>query len=96
MPTWGQSQGGTLNDEQIRQLATLITEGASFVEDPDRTGWDLADEFAIHGDHEYHYTGYASAGITLTQADRRVVHHGLPEQHRPDRQGLAPRDRRAS
>jgi mono/diheme cytochrome c family protein/plastocyanin len=68
MPTWGQSQGGTLNDEQIRQLATLITEGAYVVEDPDRTGWDLADEFAIHGDHEYHYTGYASAGITLTQA----------------------------
>src|ERR1700694_5886172 len=27
MPTWGASQGGTLNDEQIRQLATLITEG---------------------------------------------------------------------
>src|SRR4051812_38320268 len=23
MPTWGQSQGGTLNDEQIRQLATF-------------------------------------------------------------------------
>lgn len=40
MPTWGQSQGGTLNDEQIRQLATLISEG---------TGWDLANEYAIDG-----------------------------------------------
>ena len=59
MPTWGQSQGGTLNDEQIRQLATMITEG---------TGWDLAEKFAIHGDEEHHYTGYASAGIKLTQA----------------------------
>ncbi len=59
MPTWSQSQGGTLNDEQIRQLATMITEG---------TAWDQAEEFAIHGDHEHHYTGYASAGIKLTRA----------------------------
>jgi mono/diheme cytochrome c family protein/plastocyanin len=58
MPTWGQAQGGTLNDEQVRQLATLITEG---------TGWDLASEFAIYGDHAFHYTGYASAGIKLLQ-----------------------------
>ncbi len=68
MPTWGQSQGGTLNDEQIRQLATLITEGSVIVKEPERTGWDLADEFAIHGDHEFHYTGYASAGIKLAQS----------------------------
>ncbi len=59
MPTWGQSQGGTLNDEQIRQLATMITEG---------TGWEMSKGFAIDGDHEFHYTGYASAGIKLTQA----------------------------
>jgi mono/diheme cytochrome c family protein/uncharacterized cupredoxin-like copper-binding protein len=32
MPTWGASQGGTLSDEQIRQLVVLITEGH----------WDLA------------------------------------------------------
>ena len=25
MPTWGQSQGGVLNDEQMRQLAIFIT-----------------------------------------------------------------------
>lgn len=59
MPTWGQSHGGTLNDEQIRQLATMITEG---------TGWEMSKEFAITGDHEFHYTGYASAGLKLTQA----------------------------
>ncbi len=58
MPTWGQSQGGTLNDEQIRQLATLITEG---------TGWDTVNEFAIHGDHHYHLSGYDSDGMKLTQ-----------------------------
>jgi mono/diheme cytochrome c family protein/uncharacterized cupredoxin-like copper-binding protein len=34
MPTWGASQGGTLNDEQIKQLAVLITEGR----------WDLVEE----------------------------------------------------
>ncbi|MEX0751029.1 MAG: c-type cytochrome [Dehalococcoidia bacterium] len=26
MPTWGQSQGGTLNEEQIKQLTTFITQ----------------------------------------------------------------------
>jgi len=28
MPTWGQSQGGPLSDEQIRQLMTVITTGS--------------------------------------------------------------------
>jgi plastocyanin len=37
----------------------MITEG---------TGWPAAREFAIAGDHKHHYTGYASAGVTLTQA----------------------------
>jgi mono/diheme cytochrome c family protein/plastocyanin len=63
MPTWGQSQGGALNDEQIRQLATLITEGTK----KEGTGWDQASEFAIHGDEKFHYPGYASAGIKLVQ-----------------------------
>ena len=58
MPTWGQSQGGSLNEEQIRQLATLITEG---------TGWEQVDEFAVRGNHRYHLTGYDSDHITLAQ-----------------------------
>jgi mono/diheme cytochrome c family protein/plastocyanin len=58
MPTWGQSQGGTLNPLQIQQLATMITEG---------TGWPIVQEFARYGDEAYHYTGYASAGLKLTQ-----------------------------
>jgi len=40
MPTWGEANGGTLNDEQIRQLAILITEGR----------WDLAEEHSDHTD----------------------------------------------
>src|SRR3990170_6043734 len=40
MPTWGDSQGGPLNDEQIRQLTVLITTG----------GWDLVEEFAAEID----------------------------------------------
>jgi mono/diheme cytochrome c family protein/uncharacterized cupredoxin-like copper-binding protein len=40
MPTWGASQGGTLSDEQIRQLVVLITEGH----------WDLAQEHADETD----------------------------------------------
>jgi len=40
MPTWGESQGGTLSNEQIRQLVVLITEGR----------WDLAQEHADETD----------------------------------------------
>jgi uncharacterized cupredoxin-like copper-binding protein/mono/diheme cytochrome c family protein len=40
MPTWGASQGGTLSDEQIRQLVVLITEGH----------WDLTQEHADETD----------------------------------------------
>jgi mono/diheme cytochrome c family protein/plastocyanin len=59
MPTWGQSQGGTLNDIQIQQLATMINEG---------TGWPIVQEFAVYGDEAHHYNGYSSAGLKLTQA----------------------------
>lgn len=37
MPTWGDSQGGPLNPEQIKDLAIFVTEG---------TGWDFAAEEA--------------------------------------------------
>jgi plastocyanin/mono/diheme cytochrome c family protein len=37
MPTWGDTQGGPLNQEQIKDLAIFITEG---------TGWDFAAEEA--------------------------------------------------
>ena len=57
MPTWGQSQGGTLNDEQIKQLTLLITEG---------TGWEEAKEYAVHGFPGAKIQGDASDGIALT------------------------------
>jgi mono/diheme cytochrome c family protein/plastocyanin len=56
MPTWGQSQGGTMNDQQIQQLATLIVEG---------TGWDLVDELAVRGLEKYHLHGYDAGGFVL-------------------------------
>lgn len=59
MPTWGQSQGGSLNDEQIQQLATMITQG---------TGWDLTDEFAVRGLEQYHLHGYDADGFRLAEA----------------------------
>jgi hypothetical protein len=57
MPTWGQSQGGTLNDEQIKQLTLLITEG---------TGWAEAKEYAVHGFPAARILGDASDGLTLS------------------------------
>ncbi len=44
MPTWGNTQGGPLNDEQIKQLTTMITEG---------TGWDAAQKYSIEGAPEF-------------------------------------------
>ena len=40
MPTWGEDHGGTMNDEQIKQLAILISEGR----------WDLAEEHSDETD----------------------------------------------
>jgi len=39
MPTWGDSQGGPLNPEQIKDLAVFVTQG---------TSWDVAAEDALH------------------------------------------------
>jgi plastocyanin len=74
MPTWGQSQGGTLNDEQIRQLATFINEGS---------GWEIAKEYAIdgyppadkHGDDVNHLT----LAEALSADSDRVVLNRVPE-----------------
>jgi plastocyanin/mono/diheme cytochrome c family protein len=59
MPTWGQEHGGTLNNEQIRQLTVLITEG---------TGWEHAAEYARHGDPENLHEGYATDPYHLAEA----------------------------
>jgi mono/diheme cytochrome c family protein/plastocyanin len=59
MPTWGQAQGGVLNDEQIRQLTTMITEG---------TGWEDAVEFAIEGFPQGEVHGDAEVPFELEEA----------------------------
>ena len=53
MPTWGATQGGTLNEEQIRQLAVLITEGR----------WDLGEEHV--DDTDAHMTNDATVDVEL-------------------------------
>lgn len=58
MPTWGIEHGGVLNDEQIRQLTLLITEG---------TGWEDTVEFALHGFPEGDVHGYADVPFELEQ-----------------------------
>ncbi|MEX1254200.1 MAG: cytochrome c [Dehalococcoidia bacterium] len=49
MPTWGATQGGTLNEEQIRQLTVLITQGTLA---DGRSTWELAQEHADEIDAE--------------------------------------------
>jgi plastocyanin/mono/diheme cytochrome c family protein len=59
MPVWGVEQGGSLTDEQMRQLATLITEG---------TGWEDAKEFAEHGFPKGDVHGDAEVAFALAEA----------------------------
>jgi plastocyanin len=55
MPAWGESQGGPLSDEQIRQLMTLITQAR----------WDLvAKEVAIDDAIDSHLTAPVAADAT--------------------------------
>jgi mono/diheme cytochrome c family protein len=58
MPAWAQAQGGTLNDEQIRQLATFITEG---------TAWEEAHHFALEGYPPSGIHGDAEVAFTLVE-----------------------------
>jgi mono/diheme cytochrome c family protein len=81
MPTWGQSQGGTLNDEQIRQLATLITEGGE--------GWEHAKEFALHGFPPNNIHGDAEVPFSLVEP----IEEGDTEIVVSDASTLVPGDR---
>ncbi len=57
MPPWGQKYGGALNDEQIRQLASLIVEGR----------WDLAKAAGDKLDFQLASTPEAPPNPALTQ-----------------------------
>ncbi len=56
MPTWSQAHGGPLNDEQLKHLAVMITEG---------TGWETAKTYAEHGVPDAHIPGDYTNGIEL-------------------------------
>jgi len=60
MPVWGQSQGGTLNEEQIRQLTTLILRGGE-------EGWAESRHFAFRGVPAFHVTGYDRNELELAE-----------------------------
>jgi mono/diheme cytochrome c family protein/plastocyanin len=61
MPVWGQAQGGTLNDEQVKQLTVFITQGGD-------EGWEIARGWAQHGEHEFHIEGDNRNGLELAEA----------------------------
>lgn len=58
MPVWAQSQGGTMNDEQLRQLTLFITDGSA---------WEEAKHFAIDGVHAFELHGDATDGIRFSE-----------------------------
>ncbi len=70
MPTWGQSQGGPLSDEQIRQLAVLITLGR----------WDAAQEHADELDAETtsHATVQMPGGSLGADETELIVNNAAP------------------
>lgn len=70
MPTWGRSQGGTLSDEQVRQLATMITTG----------NWEAAREHADEIDAEatQHARVAVEAGTLVAGDVELVVSNGAP------------------
>lgn len=79
MPTWAQSQGGPLNEEQIKQLTTFILNGAgaskedggdatAAVDEESETPWDIAREFARRGEPEFHVEGDNKNELALAAA----------------------------
>lgn len=80
MPTWGLDHGGVLNDEQMRQLTLLITEG---------TGWEDTVEFAIEGFPEGDVHGYGEVPFKLEQP----IAEADTEIHLSDVSTLAPTER---
>ncbi len=67
MPHWGRSDGGPLLDEQITELALLITKGDKVIKG-NETAWDVAREVAhekiAHGSPEPKLPSVDVAGLT--------------------------------
>lgn len=82
MPAWAQSQGGPLNEEQIKQLTTFILNGAGAPQEDtgdatptpgaaavdEKTPWDIAREFAWRGEPAFHVEGDDKSELSLTEA----------------------------
>lgn len=82
MPAWAQSQGGPLNEEQIKQLTTFILNGAGAPEEDTgdatptpgadaadkETPWDIAREFAWRGEPAFHVEGDDKSELSLAEA----------------------------
>lgn len=71
MPAWAQVQGGTLNDEQIKQLTYFITQGGD-------EGWAIAAEFGRFNEEKLHLNSADNRNeLTLAEAigeDDTVLH----------------------
>jgi mono/diheme cytochrome c family protein len=67
MPHWGRSEGGPLLDEQIHELALLITKGDKKIKG-EQTAWDVAREVAhekiAHGAPEPKAPSVSTEGLT--------------------------------
>ena len=81
MPTWGDTQGGPLNEEQIFQLATFVNRGdkwdvaAELAREADATGVTLtqavsAEDTALQVTN---VTGFAAAGVIRIDDERMAI-----------------------
>ncbi len=80
MPAWAQSQGGPLNDEQIKQLTTFILNGGGEPQEglgdavaddapaDEETPWDIAREFGWRGEPDFHVEGDDKNGLSFAAA----------------------------
>ncbi|MGB2695951.1 MAG: hypothetical protein WBD55_12315 [Dehalococcoidia bacterium] len=81
MPTWGQAQGGVLNEEQIRQLTVLITAGDPKLGLHKEGGfWELAQEHADELDAEaaQHAEVDMPDGVFAADATTLTVNNAAP------------------
>jgi len=81
MPTWGEKEGGALNDHQIEQLATLINRGdewgaaAEFAREKDATGVKLTQAVSVE-DTALQVTDastFAASGVILIDEERMTI-----------------------
>lgn len=82
MPPWSQAQGGSLTDEQIRQLMILIT-------DPPKDAWAKLEELTAEENKTIPLPDVAeiTAGGAITGANAQVCGQRAPVEATPDTSG---------